>query len=612
MIKRMKALLKKVVFSLVFCLFLFSGQKAYAQDNFDVSYHLTYQFLDNETAQISQTTILINKKTNLYPTEYEAVINGKIVSEISGFDNAGPLSVISNSEEDKTKVKVYFSQRSVGVGSELKFTLVYQLQGLVNTTGRIKEIFIPKAPIDNSLKDYDVTVLIPVSFGTVAFSKPSINFSENNNLYNFSFAKNIAQNGVIIAFGDVSHLTFSLFYHLENPLISTAKTEIALPPDTAYQQVFYSSVFPRPHNVTIDEDGNFIATYHLLPKQTLDVVASGSALIYASPREEFKTYLPTDKHLFSDKFWEVGDKQIQETAKNLQNPLEIYQFVKDKLSYSYKRVSDETERFGAKKALENPQEAICMEFTDLFIALCRASSIYAREANGYAYTTDSYLKPLSLVIDLLHAWPEYFDQEKQSWIAVDPTWGNTTYGLDFFHSFDFNHFTFAYHGVSSTYPYAAGSYKKEGKGKDIEITFEDDLPIIPENNYSFTLSFPQKIIAGKSKTIKITLENNQGKALYDLPITIKALNFTFDLPYHKITLAPYAKTEIKATITHLSKKFWGKEEISVFIGDQEQKTVVEITPMELIFLPLIILIFIILALATYAKFKKQLSKKRNK
>ena len=86
-----------------------------------------------------------------------------------------------------------------------------------------------------------------------------------------------------------------------------------------------------------------------------------------------------------------------------------------------------------------------MEFTDLFIAIAREKGIYSREIQGYGFSLDQKLQPLSLSSDILHAWPEYYDTKTESWIAVDPTWENTS-GINYFSSFDLNHIVFVIHG----------------------------------------------------------------------------------------------------------------------------------------------------------------------
>jgi len=125
-----------------------------------------------------------------------------------------------------------------------------------------------------------------------------------------------------------------------------------------------------------------------------------------------------------------------------------------------------------------------MEFTDMFIAIARAAGIPTREVQGYAYTQNERLRPLSLTLesgDILHAWPEYWDNER-GWIQVDPTWGSTSGGLDFFNKLDFNHITFVQRGLSPISPYPAGSFKSNGNQnkKDIDINFAVELPRLPQ------------------------------------------------------------------------------------------------------------------------------------
>jgi len=44
------------------------------------------------------------------------------------------------------------------------------------------------------------------------------------------------------------------------------------------------------------------------------------------------------------------------------------------------------------------------------------------------YTDDIRLRPLDLVTDMLHAWPEYYDEEKEIWTPVDPHLGKNNSG----------------------------------------------------------------------------------------------------------------------------------------------------------------------------------------
>ena len=171
-------------------------------------------------------------------------------------------------------------------------------------------------------------------------------------------------------------------------------------------------------------------------------------------------------------YWDTSNPEIISLSKKLRTPRQIYDYVSTKLKYDYTRVKPNVERLGGVNALKNPESAICMEFTDLFITLARASGIPAREINGYAYTENPEIQPLSLVNDVLHAWPEYYDVDKGVWIPVDPTWGSTTGGVDYFTKLDLRHFTFVIHGVSDTKPYPAGSYKLgTNPQKDVFVSF---------------------------------------------------------------------------------------------------------------------------------------------
>jgi hypothetical protein len=150
-----------------------------------------------------------------------------------------------------------------------------------------------------------------------------------------------------------------------------------------------------------------------------------------------------------------------------------------------------------------------MEFTDLFIALARAAQIPAREVIGYSYSQNARLRPLSLASqgDLLHAWPAYWD-ENLGWIQVDPTWGSTSGGLDYFNKLDFNHVTLAQRGISSTMPYPAGSYKQQADSnkKDVIVTFAENLPQITTTPQLF-LIVPDKVFSGVPVKVNAQIRN---------------------------------------------------------------------------------------------------------
>ncbi len=187
-----------------------------------------------------------------------------------------------------------------------------------------------------------------------------------------------------------------------------------------------------------------------------------------------------------------------------------------------------------------------MEFTDLFIALARAAGIPAREIVGYAYTTNSRLRPLSLVADVLHAWPEYYDSEKQTWIPIDPTWANTTGGVNYFDKLDFNHITFAIHGFSSELPYAAGFYKRSGKNsKDVMVRFaQGSFTSLPTAKLTPGFSLPKVFPAGFTTSGHVTIENTSGVAAEDVDVSIETSFSPFFFKKRIARIPPFGKFSI--------------------------------------------------------------------
>jgi len=165
--------------------------------------------------------------------------------------------------------------------------------------------------------------------------------------------------------------------------------------------------------------------------------------------------------------------------------------------------------------LENPKNAICMEYTDLFIALARSAGIPAREINGFAYTENPQIQPLSMVSDVLHSWPEYWNSQIKSWVPIDPTWASTTGGIDYFDKLDLRHFTFVIHGKDPNKPYPPGSYKLgSNPQKDVFVNF-GQLPSEKISKLKIESSLSKSFLFTSSK-INITIKNPGPVALYNL------------------------------------------------------------------------------------------------
>ena len=164
---------------------------------------------------------------------------------------------------------------------------------------------------------------------------------------------------------------------------------------------------------------------------------------------------------------------------------------------------------------------LCTEFTDSFVSLARVLQIPSREINGYGYTKNSTLQPQNTTTDILHSWPEFYDTSKKQWISIDPTWGNTTGGIDYFNKLDFSHIAFVRHGAEDSYPLPAGSYKSVPSEKYIQVEVASDLPT---ENASYEI---------KKEGDKTMIFNNGNVALLNKSIDVdgKTISIIYLAPY---------------------------------------------------------------------------------
>jgi hypothetical protein len=520
----MKLFLKLFV-SLLLFLTLYSTLQisVNAQTEFSVDAVVTYDVQDSGKTVVTHNVTLENNFSTLYATTYTLGLENIDSQNIAARDSKG-VAIPTEIQKDGsvTNIKVNFSDAVVGKGVKRNFSISYDNGSFAVRTGEIWEVSIPRLGKDNSFRSYKVILKIPASFGLEAYISPKPESAESNEKgLTYVFNRNdVIQTGITAGFGQFQVFTYTLSYHLENPLGKSAQTQIALPPDTAFQKVYIQKIDPVPSNVNLDSDGNWIASYNLSPRQRIDVTVSGSVQIFASYRSFPR---PTDSELSDNlresEFWQVNDPNITALAAKYKTPREIYDYVSTTLKYDFNRVQPNVQRMGAVKALESPSQAICMEFTDLFIAIARAVGIPAREINGYAYTENPELQPLSLVADVLHAWPEYYDKDKGIWIPIDPTWASTSGGINYFDKLDLRHFAFVIHGKSPVMPYPPGSYKLgPNPQKDVYVSFGK----LPENRVSTpTVSIsPVRVLPFLNSIYAVKIVNPGPQALYSVYPTV--------------------------------------------------------------------------------------------
>lgn len=563
-------------FLLVIILQFFKIKPVKAGDEFQTNFDIRYQIDENGLVNVKEQVTLTNKLSSVYVTQYSLTLPSAI-ENIKVSDGEGPCKFSVSQNNNTTSIIINFNQQIIGTGKNLIFNLTYNNLDTAKKNGEVWEINLPKLSTLTKVDNYNVSLAVPSSFGKAAFIKPNpVEELTESNFKIYRFVKSQLENsGVNAVFGPFQIFDFTLFYHLQNPSFILGETEIALPPDTAFQQIIFKEIEPKPLNIRVDNDGNWLAKYQLGSKEKIQVKFTGKVKILAQPREVITkpSQESLEKNLAEAPYWETNNEEIYQLAQNLKTPKAIYQYVVNNLKYNFDRAREGALRLGALEALKNPDQAICMEFTDLFVALSRAAGIPAREVNGFAYTDDIRLKPLGLMVDILHSWPEYYDEKEQIWRPVDPTWEKTTGGVDYFYQTNLNHFAFAIHGEDSQNPYPAGSYKLDDYlGKDVQVVF-GDYQEEEKINLKTIFEIPNKIFWGENKKGKIIIKNEGKIAAYKIDIKINAENLIVKtaLKENIEVLPPFAFVEIPLEIKH--KGFFNKGNglITVLVNNESFK-----------------------------------------
>lgn len=451
---------------LILSFILLTPNKAYAQSEFSTSYDINYNVSSNGETQVSEKITFKNLTEKYYASEYSLVTSNIDINEISAYDSSGKLeSFIENiPSSNKKKITVKFKSQLTGKDKEYSWALSFKTKDFTDFQGNIKEITIPRIVQTPDLDDVAVHLTVPVSFGDPSLLNPKpIRSSESGGGLVFIFdKKQLLQSGILAVFGEANFIDFNLGIDLINGGLFPKYLQVALPADSLSQIINFQDIFPAPENVYEDLDGNFLAIFKIDKFKSTTVQISGQAkLLNNRSKENLKEYKQNQELLNSKRYWEKDNALILKVVKDIftkSNPTTqeekanlINQYIADTLSFDYGRLNKgEYERFGAVSILNNPQRALCTDYSDLFVTLSRSAGIPSREVIGYAHSNNSELKPISYKKDVLHCWAEYWNGF--SWKMVDPTWENTTGGVSFFSANDLNHLTLVKRGYSSTNP----------------------------------------------------------------------------------------------------------------------------------------------------------------
>ncbi|PIP63550.1 hypothetical protein COW97_01880, partial [Candidatus Roizmanbacteria bacterium CG22_combo_CG10-13_8_21_14_all_34_12] len=344
--------------------------------DYQVEYNLS-QSQNNLNSQVNFKIKIVNLKTEVFVSKFAISFpNTFSINNLKTSDDNGYITPKIVTDEEKTKIELEFSNPAIGKDSVNTFFLNFDQANLFKVNGKVWEVVLPV--IENTQNEsYTVTVNLPETTNKkISISKPKPNLVTGNKI----IWNNPKTKTIYAVFGDSQIYQTELTYHLKNDQIYPVSTEIAFPPETANQKFFLQSINPPPESVRLDEDGNYLGKYFFKPLETKTIIYKSLIEVYSRARDEvtpyFRTAINQQKNylLTAKKYWQIG--QIDK-IKNITQPEEIYNFVTNTLKYDYNKINSQNKRLGADVVLANTNQAVCMEFTDLFIAIAREKGIYS-------------------------------------------------------------------------------------------------------------------------------------------------------------------------------------------------------------------------------------------
>ena len=531
----------------------------------------TYTISENGTARVEHRFTIINLKPTTYLKQYLIKLQFPSVTEITATNQGQETKPYVVKDGPTTSITLNFDDEVVGEGKTRIFSISYTTKDVSVGSGNVLELRIPALAGAQETK-HQVYVNLPVRFAYPVRANPkpdkqSITAESIQLQYNSFPSK-----GISALFGSEQTYLLSTRYLLKNPSSSLGYTQIALPPDTSYQRMEYQSLEPKPKQVKIDEDGNWIATYDVPANTTIDVHLETRIKVSLEPDPIVPVIQPTAEHLNEKPFWQTDSAAVLKFAQPARLR-DIYDSVISTLSYDTKRVAsgDITSRLGAVDALQSPAAAVCQEYADLLIAGWRSAGIPARRLNGYAFSQNQEVRPLSFRGTVLHAWVDYFDQASQQWRMVDPTWEDTTGGVDYFSEFDLNHIVLSINGFSSSDPAPAGSYTDSPDEAVLDVKV---IPASASAQPKFLAVMKPVTVLGitipGSHSVKIV--NETGRAWYDTHITLAADSGNRTSPDQiTSTFLPFEEKTFLITLNTPSKLSWNTTNLSITLVPTGEK-----------------------------------------
>jgi len=365
--------------------------------------------------QVTYDISLTNLETEVLADTFTLFLKNSSPDNITAEEAGSRLPLEVTVGANGTIVEVTFPEPLAGVNKTRRFQVRFSDRGIATKTGDVWDVLVPEISSIDMFDDFTLVLEVPKAYGKEVAVSPEPATRDDSGNYTYSFAKQaLRHGGVSAAYGEFQVQFFNFNYLLPQD------GKLALPPDTPFQKIMYVDIAPSPLRIETDEVGNWIG--HFDPSSGQSVKVSGAAQLFTAPRRDLpKKEEDLDMYLLPTGVWQTGDELIQTYAAT-RTLSELYEEVAELLSFDESPVRPGPPRYGAVGALAQPDRARSLEYTDLFVALARASGSPARATVGYAEPPEGTRGVLSLSKGNLHAWAEYYSAETETWELIDPMW----------------------------------------------------------------------------------------------------------------------------------------------------------------------------------------------
>ncbi len=540
--RKIKIAITIVILAISMLTFFHNVNLVHAQTSpFSVDYNILYNISKDGTATVSYDIKLVNLTPTTYASSYSIALTSTDASSISVTSSSGsslPFKVTKGATS--TSILTSFPNSVYGYGTYQEWTINFTTNQISKMQGDLMNIMIPGFQQKNLISQVTTTVEVPSSLGSINFASPQfpqIATSGSNTTYTYNSQQSYSSRGILLILGNYQVYKFKFHYKLQNSnFFSKQSYKIVVPADYKTQSVIFSKISPEPTKTYIDSDGNYIVEYVLPPRSSFTTTIEGEAKVF-STYNFFNNALSPKKYLSksdikiyttSQPYWQTTNTYIKNLAVSivkgdtttLEKAQSIEKYVSGKLVYNQKAIFDsQRKRLGAIVALEEPNNAICQEYVDVFVALARADGIPTRMIAGYGDPPDINVNPLPP--DILHAWVQFYTPSF-GWVTADPTWQSTSGGFNFFGNIGSNHLILARYGHSSINPPLILSFVREKNPQNNINIAAVNAPFVAHPNFSVTVLNDNSLVSGFKNTLDINIKNTGNQVLRGHDITVSS------------------------------------------------------------------------------------------